>query len=222
MPHASGDARTINATRERGRSHYQLSTLFMPKFEDQLEMIYASDRTCWRQWLDHNHQDAIGVWLVYYKIKSGKPSVQYSEAVKEALCFGWIDSKVQSLDEERYRQIFTPRKPKSVWSKLNKQYIEELIVEDKMTEAGLAKIAAAKQDGSWTSLDEIEALIVPPDLKQALEANETANKHFAAFNKSARKSILLWIQSAKRLETRLNRIDKTVSSAAQNNNPFSR
>jgi uncharacterized protein YdeI (YjbR/CyaY-like superfamily) len=192
----------------------------MPKFEDQLEMVYASDRTCWRQWLEQNHQQAIGVWLVYYKIKSGKLSVQYSEAVKEALCFGWIDSKVQSLDEERYRQIFTPRKPKSVWSKLNKQYVEELIFQGKMTEAGLAKIAVAKENGSWTSLDEIEALIVPPDLKQALEADETANKNFAAFNNSTKKSIFQWIQSAKSPETRLNRIVKTVSSAAQNNNPL--
>lgn len=192
----------------------------MPKFEDRLEMVYASDRTCWRQWLEQNHHDSIGVWLVYYKIKSGKSSIPYSEAVKEALCFGWIDSKVQSADGESYRQIFTPRKPKSVWSKLNKQYIEELIAQDKMAEAGLAKIAAAKQDGSWTSLDEIEALIVPPDLIQALEADATANKYFAAFNKSTKKSILQWIQSAKRPETRLNRIEKTVISAAQNNNPL--
>jgi uncharacterized protein YdeI (YjbR/CyaY-like superfamily) len=112
----------------------------MPKFEDQLEIIYASDRNDWRQWLQQNHQDAIGIWLVYYKIKSGKPSVQYSEAVQEALCFGWIDSKVQSLDEERYRQIFTPRKPKSVWSKLNKQYVEELINQGKMTEATVRRV----------------------------------------------------------------------------------
>jgi uncharacterized protein YdeI (YjbR/CyaY-like superfamily) len=194
----------------------------MPKFEDQLEMVYASDRTCWRQWLEQNHDRSIGVWLIYYKVKSGKSSVKYSEAVREALCFGWIDSKVKSLDAERYKQIFTPRKPKSVWSKLNKQYIEESIAEGKMTEAGLAKIAAAKENGSWTSLDEIEALIVPPDLKQALELNETANKHFAAFNKSTKKSILQWIQNAKRPETRSNRIEKTVISAAQNCNPFSR
>lgn len=192
----------------------------MPKFEDQLDMIYASDRACWRQWLQQNHRDLIGVWLVYYKVNSGKPSVQYSEAVKEALCFGWIDSKVKTLDAERYQQIFTPRKPKSVWSKLNKQYVEELIGQEKMTEAGLAKIAAAKQDGSWTSLDQIEALIVPADLKQALETNAAANRNFEAFSNSTKKTILLWIQSAKRQETRLHRIEKTVNSAAQNKNPL--
>ena len=194
----------------------------MPKFEDQLDIVYASDRACWRQWLEQNYQNAIGVWLVYYKVKSGKPSVRYSEAVKEALCFGWIDSKVQSLDAESYRQIFTPRKPKSVWSKLNKQYIEELIAEGKMTEAGLAKIIAAKQDGSWTSLDLIEALVVPADLKQALETDDTANSNFAAFNKTTKKNILFWIQSAKRPETRLSRIEKTICAATQNKNPLIR
>ncbi|MGL5064961.1 MAG: YdeI/OmpD-associated family protein [Microcoleus sp.] len=188
----------------------------MPKFEDLLDTVYASDRAIWRQWLEQNHQNSLGVWLVYYKINSGKPSIIYSEAVKEALCFGWIDSKVQSLDAERYRQIFTPRKPKSGWSKLNKQYIEESIACGQMTDAGLAKIAAAKQDGSWTLLDEIEALILPPDLKQALEANTNANTYFAAFNNSSKKAIIRWIQSAKRPETRLNRIEKTVSYAAQN------
>ncbi|MCC3410125.1 MAG: YdeI/OmpD-associated family protein [Microcoleus sp. PH2017_10_PVI_O_A] len=194
----------------------------MPKFEYQLALVYAGDRACWRQWLQQNSGKAIGVWLVYYKVKSGKPSVRYSEAVKEALCFGWIDSKVNSLDAESYRQIFTPRKPKSVWSKLNKQYIEELIAEGKMTEAGLEKIIAAKQDGSWTSLDLIEALVIPADLKQALETDDTANRNFAAFNKTTKKNILFWIQSAKRPETRLGRIEKTIFAAAQNKNPLIR
>jgi len=194
----------------------------MPKFEDQLDIVYTSDRACWRQWLEQNYGNAIGVWLVYYKVKSGKPSVRYSEAVKEALCFGWIDSKVKSLDAESYRQIFTPRKPKSVWSKLNKQYIEELIAEGKMTEAGLEKIIAAKQDGSWTSLDLIEALVIPADLKAALETDDAANSNFAAFNKTTQKNILFWIQSAKRPETRLSRIEKTIYSVAQNKNPLIR
>lgn len=131
--------------------------------EEWLESIYASDRAVWRSWLERNHLTSSGIWLIYYKVKSGKPSVLYAEAVKEALCFGWIDSKVKSIDEERYQQIFTPRKPKSVWSKLNKQYIEELIDQGLMTDAGLAKITAAQQDNSWTILDAIEALIMPVD-----------------------------------------------------------
>jgi uncharacterized protein YdeI (YjbR/CyaY-like superfamily) len=192
----------------------------MPKFDEQLETIYASDRKTWRKWLEENHRTAPGVWLTYYKVRSGKPSVQYSEAVKEALCFGWIDSKVKSLDEHRYKQVLTPRKPKSVWSKLNKKYIEELIEQGLMTEAGLEKIEAAKQDGSWSTLDESEALIVPVDLKQALAANEIANITFEAFSDSSKKNILFWIGSAKRLETRLKRIEQTIRSAVQNKSPL--
>lgn len=194
----------------------------MLKFDDQLETIYASDRNAWREWLEKNHRTSRGIWLIYYKVKSAKQSVQYSEAVKEALCFGWIDSKVKSLDEDRYMQIFTPRKPKSVWSKLNKQYIGELIEQEMMSEAGFKKIDAAKQDGSWTKLDEIEALTIPMDLRQALETNEIANRNFEVFSNSAKKNILFWIDSAKRLETRLKRIEQTISSAAQNRNPLIR
>lgn len=194
----------------------------MPKFEEQLETVYAKDRQVWREWLEKNHRILPGIWLIYYKVKSGKPSVRYSEAVKEALCFGWIDSKVKSLDEDCYMQIFTPRKPKSVWSKLNKQYIEELIAEGLMTEAGFEKIAVAKQNGSWIKLDEIEQLIIPADLKQVLVANETANKYFEALSNSAKKNILYWIDNAKRPETRLKRIEQTISSAIQNKNPLAR
>lgn len=194
----------------------------MPKFDDQLESIYASDRKTWREWLANNHLTERGIWLIYYKVKSGKPSVKYSEAVKEALCFGWIDSKVKSLDGDRYQQIFTPRKPKSVWSKLNKQYIEELIEQGLMTTVGLEKIEAAKQDGSWYSLDAIEALIIPPDLKQALEVNQTAKLNFEAFSNSLKKNILFWVDSAKRPETRLKRIEQTIMEAAHNRSPLSR
>jgi len=192
----------------------------MAKFEDQLETVYAVDRSAWREWLRQNYRVSPGIWLVYYKVKSGRPSIQYSEAVKEALCFGWIDSKVKSLDEERYKQIFTPRKPKSVWSKLNKQYIEELTQQGLMTEVGLQKINAAKQDGSWTSLDDIEALIIPEDLQQALEKNKAAKQNFDQFSNSTKKTILFWIGSAKRPETRLPRIQKTINSAIQNQNPL--
>ena len=194
----------------------------MPLSDRELEIFYAKDRQAWREWLEKNHSISSGVWLMYYKVKSDKPSVRYSEAVKEALCFGWIDSKVKSLDEERYLQIFTPRKPKSVWSKLNKQYIEELTTQGLMTEAGLKKITLAQQDGSWNTLDAIEELIVPVDLQQALIENETANAYFAAFSNTTKKNILFWIESAKRPETRLRRIEQTISSAEQNKNPLAR
>ncbi|BCL33988.1 YdeI/OmpD-associated family protein [Nostoc sp. MS1] len=191
----------------------------MPNFDNQLQTFQAANRQEWREWLERNYQSAIGIWLVYYKVKSGKPSIRYSEAVKEALCFGWIDSKVKSLDEDSYMQIFTPRKPKSVWSKLNKQYIQELIDQGLMAEAGLAKIAVAKQDGSWNTLDAIEALIIPDDLQQALAANAIANQYFAGLSNSTKKNILSWIASAKRPETRLRRIEQTIDSVAQNKIP---
>jgi uncharacterized protein YdeI (YjbR/CyaY-like superfamily) len=173
-------------------------------------------------WLIENHRTSPGVWLIYYKVNSGKPSVTYPDVVKEALCFGWIDSKVKALDAERYMQVITPRKSKSVWSKFNKQYIEELTAQGLMTEAGFAKIAAAKQDGSWESLDAIEALIIPPDLEQALAANPDAQRYFTAFSKSVRKNILVWIYGAKRPETRLKRIEQTVIAVAVNKNPLGR
>ena len=194
----------------------------MSESDEKLKTVYASDRNQWRTWLEKNHRTSLCVWLVYYKVKSGKPSVRYNEAVKEALCFGWIDSKVKSLDEERYMQVFTPRKPKSVWSKLNKQYIEELIAQNLMTEAGFEKIEVAKQNGSWYKLDAIEQLIIPADLSQALIVNETANKYFELFSNSSKKNILSWVENAKRPETRLKRIEQTIISATQNKNPLVR
>jgi uncharacterized protein YdeI (YjbR/CyaY-like superfamily) len=192
------------------------------KFEDQLDKTEAIDRATWRRWLEQNHQSAIGIWLIYYKVKSGKLSVSYSEAVKEALCFGWIDSKVKSIDNDRYMQIFTPRKPQSVWSKLNKQYLEELFEQGLMTEAGIKKIEAAKLDGSWTLLDAIEALIIPPDLAEALGRNAIAQQNFESFSNSTKKVILYWIDSAKRPETRQTRIEKTLIAVVQNRSPLDR
>jgi len=192
----------------------------MPKFEDSLETVYAASRAEWRQWLTANHRTYQGVWLVYYKVRSPKPSIRYSDAVKEALCFGWIDSKVKTLDDERYQQIFTPRKPKSVWSKLNKQYVEELVAQGLMTDAGLEKITAAQQNQSWFALDEVEALVIPEDLAQALSADERADRNFAEFNPSTKKNVLFWISSAKRPDTRLRRINQTIEAAIRNQSPL--
>ena len=192
----------------------------MGKFDDSLGIFQAPNRQAWRNWLHDNHQNCEGIWLIYYKVKSGKPSIRYQEAVQQALCFGWIDSKIKSLDAERYKQIFTPRKPKSVWSKLNKQYIQELIEQNLMTEAGLEKITIAKQNGSWSALDEVEALILPDDLERMLKQNVIANKNFQSFSNYTKKSILFWISNAKRSETRAKRIQKTINSATKNKNPL--
>jgi uncharacterized protein YdeI (YjbR/CyaY-like superfamily) len=187
----------------------------MPALKD-LEHVTAADRAEWRAWLEANHAASPGVWLVLFKKGSGTPGVSYDEAVDECLCFGWIDSKVNSIDERRYKQLITPRKPGSGWSKINKAKVERLIAEGRMTAAGLAKIDAAKGDGSWTALDAVESLAVPDDLRAALDADEQATKYFAAFSASTRKHILAWIASAKRPETRLKRVARTVELAARN------
>lgn len=155
------------------------------------------------------------MWLIYYKQNAVDTRLSYNDAVEEALCFGWIDSIVRKLDEERYVQLFTPRKPKSTWSKSNKIRIDRLVAAGLMTDAGLAKIEAAKRDGSWSALDSVDALEIPPDLARALKTKAAAGKHFASFSNSAKRGILGWIASAKRPETRAARIEKTVRMAAR-------
>jgi len=184
------------------------------------ERYYARDRQEWRAWLEQNHAASRGIWLIYYKQQSSKPRVAYDEAVEEALCFGWIDSKAKALDEERYMQFFSPRKPKSPWSKLNKQRVEKLIQQGLMTSAGLQAIEAAQQNGMWDAADAIADMTVPEDFKQALAAKPAAQQHFEAFGTSTKREILRWIKSAKRPETRLKRIEQVVSATQQKKNPL--
>ncbi|MEO8611186.1 MAG: YdeI/OmpD-associated family protein [Chloroflexota bacterium] len=188
----------------------------MAKTNQEPETFYAKDREEWRAWLLQNHNTSAGIRLIYYKKGSGKPRVAYEEAVEEALCFGWIDSVTNVIDDERYMQLFSPRKPKSPWSKVNKVRIEKMVAQGLMTDAGLQKIESAKADGSWSSYDGVDDLQVPDDLAQALAANETANQYFHAFSNSSKKIILWWITSAKRPETRQKRITETVKLAEQN------
>lgn len=183
---------------------------------DHLTDFHPRARKEWRAWLKRNHDTSPGVWFVYYKKSSGNPRVSYDDAVEEALCFGWIDSLPRKIDAERSKLLFTPRKPKSVWSALNKRRIKKLLREKLMTEAGLATIKTAKKNGSWNALDDAEKLIIPADLAEALKGNENAAKNFALFSGSVRKAILGWIGSAKRPETRSRRIEKTVALAARN------
>jgi uncharacterized protein YdeI (YjbR/CyaY-like superfamily) len=187
---------------------------------DQYERFQATARQEWRNWLEANHATSPGVWFVYYKQTSGKQRVSYDDAVEEALCFGWIDSLTKKLDDERYLQLFTPRKPKSVWSKPNKERVEKLLQAGLIAAPGLAKIEAAKRDGSWNALDDIDALTIPDDLREALFANPTAERHFQAFSNSAKKGFLWHIASAKRPETRSKRIEQIVRAAEENKNPL--
>ena len=141
----------------------------------------------WRQWLIENHQSQQSVWLIYLKKTAGTPNLSWSEAVTEALCFGWIDSTAKSVDAEKYIQFFTRRKPKSVWSKVNKDKVELLIAQGKMAEAGYRSIATAKENGSWTSLDAVEALEMPEELAKAFAAQPTARDFYESLSRSARK-----------------------------------
>ncbi len=187
---------------------------------EDLPWFEPKDRDEWREWLRRNHKTAAGVWLVYRKKNSGGGrSLTYSEAVDEVLCFGWIDSVVRTLDETRYRQLITPRKPKSVWSALNKRKIEALIAEGRMTPAGMAKIEAAKADGSWMALDAVEALEVPPDLEQAFAQDEAVRAGFVGYPKSVRKQLLGWLSSAKRAETRATRLARIVAMCRTGERP---
>jgi len=186
----------------------------MTAMADDLPLLTPRTRAVWRSWLEAHHRDGSGVWVVYFKKGSAETGIGYDEAVEEALCFGWIDGKVNTLDADRYMQRYTPRRPGSAWSRLNKQRVERLLANGLMTGAGLARIEAAKQDGSWTALDAAEDLLVPEDLRMALEADPAAAKGFAAFAPSRRKAILHWITSAKRPETRARRIAETSAAAA--------
>lgn len=176
----------------------------------------ATSRSAWRGWLSAYHQESKGVWLITYKRASGKPRLEYSESVEEALCFGWVDSLPRKLDEERSMLYFAPRKSGSGWSALNKRRVESLIQGGLVMPAGLAKIEAAKRDGTWSKLDEVDALVVPDDLRAELKRYENANDFFEAFPKSVKRGILEWILNAKRPETRQKRISETARLANRN------
>lgn len=180
------------------------------------DAVHPLTRAEWRAWLERHHARAEGVWLISYKKATGKPRVEYEEAVEEALCFGWIDSKGNKLDDERTMLWIAPRKPRSGWSRPNKERIERLLAAGLMAPAGLAKIEAAKQDGSWQALDAVEALEIPPDLEQAFAAHTKAREYWDAFPRSAKRGILEWIAAAKRPETRARRIQEAASLAGEN------
>jgi uncharacterized protein YdeI (YjbR/CyaY-like superfamily) len=177
---------------------------------------HPKTRAAWRKWLEKNHARPEGVWLISYKKATGKVRFGYEEAVEEALCFGWVDSKGNQLDHERTMLWFAPRKSGSGWSRPNKLRVEKLINAGLMRPAGLAKLEAAQRDGSWNALDKIEALEIPPDLQQALATHPNAGANFDAFPRSVKRAILQWIATAKKPETRAQRVDETARLAARN------
>jgi uncharacterized protein YdeI (YjbR/CyaY-like superfamily) len=187
-----------------------------PNYLDQKEHYYFKNAQEWREWLHENHTISKGIYLIFYKVGSKSQSMRWEEAVQVAICYGWIDSTVKKIDEERRRQIFSPRKDKSVWSKLNKSYIDELLKKNLIHQSGLAKIEIAKKNGSWNSLDAVEDLIIPEDLKLAFEQNKIAFENYKNFSPSYKKSYLYWLNLAKREETRNNRIAEIINYCVQN------
>jgi len=179
-------------------------------------IYYAPTRADWRQWLAEHHATETSVWLKIYKKSSGISSVTYDQAVDEALCYGWIDSTSGRGDEQYYLQFFARRKPKSNWSRVNKNKVAALTAAGLMTEAGQVMIDLARKTGTWTALDAVEDLICPPDLQTALEANPTARTYFEAFPRSAKRALLEWLLNAKTEQTRARRIDDIVSKAERN------
>jgi uncharacterized protein YdeI (YjbR/CyaY-like superfamily) len=170
-------------------------------------------RAAWRTWLADHHRSSPGVWVVFAKKHTGLPTVGYSEAVEEALCFGWIDTTLNPIDDQFYAQLFTPRKPKSTWAASNKARVERLIADGLMTEAGLAAIAVAQKNGSWTTIDHVATITVPPELQAALDKSKTAVKNWPLYSPSCRKQFLYWLAGAKRPETRAARIKEIVACA---------
>ncbi|WEO77575.1 YdeI/OmpD-associated family protein [Cryobacterium sp. SO2] len=183
---------------------------------DEVERVHPEDRLAWRAWLAEHHLVRSGVWLVTWRQASGMPVLGYDEAVLEALAVGWVDSKGSRLDDRRTMLYFAPRRRGSSWSRPNKLRIERLRQEGLMRPAGEAAVRSAEADGSWTRLDEVEDLIVPPDLAAALAAFAGARANWDAFPRSPRRAILEWIVLAKRPETRAARIQATAEAASLN------
>ncbi len=181
------------------------------EFFDQIE---------WRRWLEANHSSEKEIWVIINKKKSGRTGLKYQEAVEEAICFGWIDSKMQSIDAKRFRQRFSPRKKNSIWSKNNKETAERMIHAGKMTHAGFETITEAKLNGKWEIAYSSKTVsAIPRDLIKALKEDELAWKNFRKFSNSTKFQYIHWVNSAKKDETRRRRIVAVVEKATQNIKP---
>lgn len=188
----------------------------MQQPEAPANSFHPKTRADWRAWLAKNHGRGNGIWVITFKKSTGLPTVKYDELVEEALCFGWIDSKPRKLDESRSMLWFAPRRPGTGWSRLNKARVNKLIASGLMTTAGLELIQRAHNDGSWNSLDAVESLTIPADLKHAFGLFPHAFANFENFPRSAKRAILEWISAAKKPETRTKRIQETARLAEKN------
>ena len=179
--------------------------------------LHVTSRDDWRAWLRKNHSTKKEIWLIYYKRHTGKPRILYDDAVEEALCFGWIDSLVKKIDDEKFAQKFTPRKGRSKWSEANKKRARKMIKEGKMTKAGLAKIREAKSNGEWFKTAPVKKeLVIPSYIKKAFATNEKALNNFNNLANGYKRQLVGWITSAKREETRKRRLTEAIRLLEQN------
>jgi uncharacterized protein YdeI (YjbR/CyaY-like superfamily) len=178
-------------------------------------LFHPDSRSAWRDWLTKHHADTDGVWLARWRKASGLIPLDYDAIVEEALCFGWIDGLVNTLGDGRQAHLMTPRRKGSPWARSNKDRVERLIAEGRMTRAGEDAIRAAKADGTWSMQDAAEALIEPVELAAALDANPGARRQWDGFTASQRRALLWWVMSAKRPETQARRVAQVVDEAAQ-------
>jgi uncharacterized protein YdeI (YjbR/CyaY-like superfamily) len=176
-----------------------------------MEELYKKSAPEWRSWLASHYDKSKGVWLVFYKKDSGKPTLEYEEAIEEALCYGWVDSIIRKIDDQRYARKFTPRKDESKWSELNKKRVRKLIREKRMADPGLNKVKIAQKNGMWDKPDRPQiSFELPEDFKLALNDNSTAGEHFNRLAPSYQKQYIGWISVAKRAETREKRIAESI------------
>jgi len=182
-----------------------------------MKLVYVKDRAAWREWLHKNYNQEQEIWLVFQKKGTGRTSVNYGDAVEEALCFGWIDSIIKKLDDKQYVRKFTPRKSNSKWSALNINRAEKMMEEGLMTEHGLRLIEVAKEIGSWDNPVQKPVLkfIIQPEFEAALNENETARKTFDTLAPTYQKQYIGWIEVAKRDVTRIKRIQESIRLLSQ-------
>jgi len=179
--------------------------------------LYVTNRDEWREWLRKNYETRKEIWLVYHKKHTGKPRIPYDDSVEEALCFGWIDSIIKRVDDEKYARKFTPRKAKSRWSEANKRRAREMTKEGKMTDVGLARIREAKKSGEWFKAAPMrKGLVIPAYMKEALSKNKRALENFNNLTKSYKRHYVGWISSAKRAETRKRRLAEAIELLEKN------
>ncbi|MEJ2595418.1 MAG: YdeI/OmpD-associated family protein [bacterium] len=177
----------------------------------EYKSLYLPDRESWRSWLQKNHDKLPGVWLIYYKKHTGKPRVSYNDAVEEALCFGWIDSTIKRIDVDTYKQKFTPRKPLSSWSAINKKRVEVMMEKGKMTEAGMKAVHIAKKNGKWNeTMVPQRSPELAADLMNILRSETKAFTRYQKLTPGRRKNFNGWVMAAKKPEIRLKRCQEMI------------